>query len=351
MRTGTDDMTKTWFVAAGAALALAGCGGASTQVRDQIRAVGSSTVYPFTTAVAEQFAAKNAGMKSPIVEPTGTGAGMKLFCAGVGQQHPDIVNASRRMKKSEFDDCQRNGVKEIVELQIGIDGIAMIESVEGPAMELTTADLYKAIAATPYGKPQTARLWRDVNPALPATPIQVYGPPSTSGTRDSLAELIMTAGCDSDPAMKALKASDEDKHKTVCTKVREDGAYVEMGENDNLIVQKLAANPNAIGVLGYSFLEENLSKVRGIKINGVAPTYETIAGFTYPGARALYIYVKGAHLNAIPGLKQFVAEYAGAWNPDGYLTRRGLIAAPDDIRSKNTATAASLTPMSGADLK
>lgn len=336
-----------------APLALTACGGgdAAGGGRDQIRIVGSSTVYPFSTAVAEQFVSKNAGMKAPVVESTGTGAGMKLFCAGVGAKHPDIENASRRIKKSEFEDCKKNGVTDIVELQVGIDGLALIEANNGPKMALTTADIYKALAATPFGKPQTAKTWKDVNPALPAIAISVFGPPSTSGTRDSLAELILEKGCDSDPAMAALKKSDEDKHKTICTKVREDGVYVESGENDNLIVQKLTANPTALGVLGYSFLEENLSAVRGVTINNVAPTYDTIANFSYPGARALYVYVKGAHLNAVPGLKEFIAEYAGAWNPGGYLARRGLIASPDAVRAANAETVKSLKFLDGSDLK
>ena len=333
-----------------ATLALASCS-ESGEVRNQIRAVGSSTVYPFTTAVAEQFTTKNAEFGSPIVESTGTGAGLQLFCAGVGAQHPDIANASRRIKKSEFDACQANGVKDIVEIQVGIDGLALVEAANGPSMALTTAEVYRALAADPGGKPQTAKTWRDINPALPAIPIQVYGPPSTSGTRDSLVELIMVPGCDSDPAMKALKDSDKDKHEQVCSKVREDGAYVESGENDNLIVQKLASNPNAIGVLGYSFLEENSGRIKGVTMNGIAPTYATISDFSYPGARAMFIYVKGAHLNAIPGLKQFLAEYAGAWGPDGYLTRRGLIASPDAVRQEMAQRVTALTPMTGADLK
>lgn len=346
-------MIRTLALLAASSLALVACSdtGGGGEVREQIRAVGSSTVYPFTTAVAEQFTTKNADFRSPIIESTGTGAGMQLFCAGVGAQYPDLTNASRRMKKSEFDGCQANNVKQIIELQVGIDGLAMVEANNGPAMALTTADVYKALAANPGGKPQTAKTWRDVNPALPAVPIQVYGPPSTSGTRDSLVELIMTPGCDADPAMKALKESNEDQHKDVCSKVREDGAYIESGENDNLIVQKLASNPNALGVLGYSFLEENQNSIKGVTMNGVAPTYQTISDFTYPGARAMFIYVKGAHLNAIPGLKPFIAEYAAAWNPDGYLTRRGLIASPDATRAEMTKRAAALTPMTGADLK
>jgi phosphate transport system substrate-binding protein len=350
-------LTRSFTLTAIAALALAGCqqsgssGGGSGGARDQIRAVGSSTVYPFTTAVAEQFARKNAGFKAPIVESTGTGAGMKLFCAGVGTQYPDIENASRQIKKSELDDCVKNGVKDIIEIQIGIDGIALAESKAGPALGLTQEDVYKALAANPYGKPQTAKTWKDINPALPAVEIKVYGPPPTSGTRDAFSELIMEKGCDANPEMEKLKDADKDKHKDVCTKVREDGVYVESGENDNLIVQKLIANPDAVGIFGYSFLEENADKVRGIALKGVVPTYDSIADYSYPGARPLYIYVKGAHLKAVPGLKEFVAEYASAWEKGGYLTRRGLIAAPDDVRAKNAEIARTLSLLDPATVK
>jgi phosphate transport system substrate-binding protein len=346
-------MKKSYFAAA-AALALAACGqqsGGSGAQGQQIQIVGSSTVYPFTTAVAEQFQRTNPGM-SAIVESTGTGAGMKLFCAGVGDQHPDMTNASRRIKASEFQDCAKNGVKQIIEVPVGIDGLAMIESKNSEGMTLTARDVYAALAANPFGKgPNKAKTWKDVNPALPAVAIQVYGPPPTSGTRDSLAELILEKGCESDPAMKALKESDKDRHKDVCTKVREDGVYVEAGENDNLLVQKVAANPGAIGVLGYSFLEENMDKVKGIPLGGVAPTAETISSLTYPGARQLYLYVKGEHLNVIPGMKEFLAEYARAWAKGGYLERRGLIPSPADVQAKGSEAATKLTPMTADGLK
>ncbi len=349
-------MTRALALLGVAALALSACqqsgsGGGSSASRDQIRIVGSSTVYPFTTAVAEQFQRKNASFKAPIVESTGTGGGMKLFCAGVGAQHPDIANASRRIKKSEVEDCAKNGAKEIIELQIGIDGLALAESKEGQPIKLTQAEVYQALAAAPYGKPQTAKTWKDINPALPAVAIQVYGPPPTSGTRDSFNELILEKGCDSNPEMKALKEADKDKHKDVCTRIREDGAYVESGENDNLIVQKLAANPDSIGIFGYSFLEENTDKLRGVALNGVEPTSETITDFTYPGARKMFIYVKVAHLNVIPGLKEFISEYATGWNPGGYLTRRGLIPSPDDERAKYAEIAQKLTPMDPASVE
>lgn len=333
-----------------ACAALAGCGGGgSGGARDHIRAVGSSTVYPFATAVAEQLA--KGGFKSPVIESTGTGAGMKLFCAGIGASHPDIENASRRMKASEYADCAKNGVKDIVEIQIGIDGIAFAEATNGPGMALTPTDVYKALAKNPFGKPNAAKNWSDVNPALPKEPILVYGPPSTSGTRDALAELIMTKGCDSDPAMKALKETGKDKHSAVCTGVREDGAYVDAGENDNLIVQKIAANPKAIGIFGYSFLEENPDKLKGVTMSGIAPTYATISDFSYPGARPLYIYVKQAHLGAIKGLKEYVAEWAKHWGKDGLLAKQGMVVSPADVQAKNAVVATSFSLLDPAQLK
>ncbi|HKX36845.1 MAG TPA: substrate-binding domain-containing protein [Rhizorhapis sp.] len=349
-------MIKNIAILAVSALALAACqdqagGGDAGGARDQIRAVGSSTVFPFATAVAEQFVNNNPGMKSPIIESTGTGAGIKLFCAGVGAGHPDIENASRRMKASEFEMCQKNGVKDIVEVQVGIDGLAFAESNKSPKFKLTPKQVYEALAATPYGKEQKAEKWSDVDPSLPATPISVFGPPSTSGTRDAFAELILEKGCKSDPAMEKLKESNEDKYKEICTKVREDGKYVDSGENDNLIVQKLSANPDAVGIFGYSFLEENLNSIHGIPLNDVEPTYQNIADGKYPGARPLYIYVKKAHVTAIPGLKEYMAEFANAWGPDGYLVKRGLIAAPEAVRKTNAEIAKNLTLLNGADLK
>jgi phosphate transport system substrate-binding protein len=332
------------------ALAACGSGGGSTDgARDVVRVVGSSTVYPFATAVAEMLG--KAGGKAPVIESTGTGAGMKLFCAGVGASHPDIENASRRIKASEYEDCKKNGVTEIVEIQVGLDGIAFAEATGGPGMALEPADVYKALAANPFGKPNTAKTWKDVNPALPAIPILVYGPPSTSGTRDALGELILTKGCDTDPAMKELKKADEDKHKKTCTEIREDGAYVDAGENDNLIVQKISQNPKAIGVFGFSFLEENMDTLKGITMSGVSPTYQTISDFTYPGARPLYIYVKKAHLNAIKGLGDYVAEWAKAWGPDGLLKQKGMVIAPEDVRTKSAAIAKDMTLLDPSQLK
>lgn len=348
-------MIRNTVLASLALLALSACdstgGGSAGSARDQIRAVGSSTVYPFATAVAEQYVNKNPGTKSPIIESTGTGAGMKLFCAGAGGDSPDIVNASRQMKKSEYEDCAKNKVDKIVEIQVGLDGIAFAEAKGGPKLQLTTRDIYAALAANPFGKPQTAKTWKDVNPAFPAEPIKVYGPPSTSGTRDALAELILTKGCDSDAAMKALKEKDKDAHKKVCTTIREDGAFVDAGENDNLIVQKLIADPKAVGIFGFSFLEENGDTLIGNPINGIAPSYDVIADFSYPGARPLYIYVKASHLNVIKGLKDYIAEFASAWGPDGYLKKRGMVVAPAAVREASAAMAKDLKPLDPATLK
>ena len=337
-----------WTVLLGA-LALAGCGSASSGSRDFVRAVGSSTVYPFATAVAEQVA--KSGLKSPVVESTGTGAGMRLFCAGVGAAHPDIEDASRRMKPGEYQTCLDNGVNQIVEIQVGIDGIAFAESAQGPGMKLAPADIYKAIAANPFGKPNSAKSWKDVNPALPDMPILVYGPPSTSGTRDALEDLILAKGCKTDQAMVELEVKDADRFAQVCRQIREDGPYVDSGENDNLIVQKISQNPKAIGIFGFSFLEENPDKLKGITMSGIAPTYATISDFTYPGARPLYIYVKKQHLEAVKGLRDYVMEWTRAWGPDGYLKAKGMVVAPDAVRESNARIAQDMTVLDPAKLQ
>lgn len=325
-----------------------GSGGAGSAAR--LKVVGSSTVYPFTTAVAEDFQRANPGV-SVIVESTGTGAGMKLFCSGVGENTPDLTNASRRIKSSELEDCNKNGVNEVIEFPVGIDGLTVIQSASAPPMQLTLRDLYAALAATPFGKPQTAKTWKDVNPALPATPIRVLGPPPTSGTRDSLNELFLQKGCESDPAMEALKKSNPDKHGEICTKIREDGAFVEAGENDNLLVQKVSADPNALGVLGYSFLEENSDKVRAVELNGKTPDAASITDLSYPGARRIYIYAKGEHIKAKPAIRDFLARYARMTGDGGPLESRGLVpfAAADAATAQEQAT--KLTPLSAADLK
>lgn len=355
-------MLKNIALLAVSTLALAACqdqaAGGQGGNRSEIRIVGSSTVFPFAKAVAEQFAAN--GNTSPILESTGTGSGIKLFCAGQGAATPDIVNASRRMKASEFELCGKNGVSQIVELQIGIDGIAIAQSNEGPAISLTPKQIYEAIAENPYGKKNTTQKWSDIDPSLPDTAISVYGPPSTSGTRDALTELIMEAGCKTDAATAALKDNNEDQFKAVCHDIRADSAYVDAGENDNLIVQKLKANPNSIGIFGYSFLEENLDTVRGISVSGVKPTYDAIASGEYPGARPLYIYLKRSHVSIIrqkaiitvvPGLQDYVEAFIAAGDKDGILTKIGLIASPDDVQTKMAAKAKQLPSLNISDLK
>jgi len=326
---------------------------ATAEARNQMRAVGSSTVFPFAKQVAERIARANPSLGTPIIESTGTGAGMKLFCAGVGERFPDVENASRRMKASEAKQCQQNGVTAITEIQIGIDGISFATAKNSPLRNLTQRDLYLALAKTPFGKPNRARTWKDVNASLPAIPIRVYGPPPTSGTRDALGELILTPPCEANPSMAALKKADENKFKAVCTGLREDGAYVEAGENDNLIVQKIEANAGTVGIFGYSYLEENADRLRGISINGVVPTYDTIASFKYPGARPLYIYIKNAHAGAIPAVRAYAAEFTkeSAFGPNGYLRRAGLIAAPNGIRARAQQLARALQPLNLASLK
>jgi phosphate transport system substrate-binding protein len=310
----------------GLAAALAGPAAA----RDQIRIVGSSTVYPFSTAVAEQFG-RTRGFKTPVVESTGTGGGIKLFCAGTGDQTPDIANASRRMKDTELAACKAAGVSEIVEVKIGYDGIVIATSKKAQPVPLKRQHVFLALAkrvpvdgklvANPYKK------WSEIDKTLPDRKIEVLGPPPTSGTRDAFVELAMEGGAKTLPMLADLKAKDEDQFKAIAHAIREDGAYVEAGENDNLIVQKLVANPNAFGIFGYSFLEENTDTVRGETIDGVAPTFETISDGRYSVSRAIYFYVKKAHVGRVPGLKEFIAAFLSdaAMSEDGYLADKGLV--------------------------
>ena len=257
---------------------------------------------------------------------TGTGGGMKLFCAGVGADHPDATNASRRIKKGEFESCQKNGVKDIVEIPVGYDGLTLAQSKQGPALNLTLAHVYLALAKQVPGADgklvaNPNKNWSDVDPSLPSKKIEVLGPPPTSGTRDSFVELVMEKGAEGIDAMQALKKADAKAYEKAWKSLREDGAYVEAGENDNLIVQKLGANPDALGIFGYSFVEENLNTIKAVPIDGVTPTYETIASGAYKVARPLFIYVKAQHVDVIPGLKEFIAEYVSdkALGEDGYL--------------------------------
>jgi len=345
-------MTRRTFTFAALALAAVSTSG-TADARSQMRAVGSSTVYPFAKMVAERIARANPRLGTPIIESTGTGAGMKLFCAGVGERFPDVEHASRRMKASEAKQCAANGVSKITEIQVGLDGVAFATAKATGIQGLTQRDIYLAIAKTPFGRPNKAKTWKDVNARLPALPIRVYGPPSTSGTRDALGELIMTPPCEANPSMAAMKKADEAKFKAICTGVRSDGAYIETGENDNLIVQKLEANAGTIGIFGYSYLEENQAKLKGIPINGIAPTYQSISEFKYPGARPLYVYVKNAHVAAIPAVRAYVAEFTkeSAFGANGYLLKGGLIASPTQIRARSQAAARGLVPLNLASLK
>lgn len=340
-------LIKTLALATAAGLALSACGdaGSGGGTRDAIRAVGSSTVFPFAKLVAENFARNNSQFTSPLIESTGTGGGIELFCSGVGASTPDMAHASRRMKPDEFDNCAKNGVTDIVELQVGLDGIAFASAKGGINMNLTPDIVYRAIAAKPYGKEQTAQKWSDVDPSLPDLPILVYGPPSTSGTRDALKELVLEAACKGNDEMKALKESDEDAYDRTCTEVRSDGKYVDQGEQDNLIVQKIESNPNTVGIFGYSYLEENLDKLQGLNMNGVAPTYENISSFEYPGARPLFVYVKKAHVGAIPGLAEYLKQWTTMWEKGGDLAKIGLVASPDDVRAATAKKASDLTPV------
>jgi phosphate transport system substrate-binding protein len=325
--------------------------------RDQIRVVGSSTVYPFTTAVAESFG-KKTGMKTPIIESTGTGGGMKLFCEGVGEDKPDATNASRRMKKGEFETCQKNGVTDIVEILIGWDGLTLAQSKAGTPLATSRKNLFLALAKEvpgPDGKliPNPYKMWNEIDPSLPAQKIEILGPPPTSGTRDSMHELFMEPGALEFESLVALKKEDSKAFDKVWKSVREDGAYVEAGENDNVIVQKLEANPNAFGVFGFSFLEENISKLSGVALDGAAPTFESISDGSYKPSREMFVYLKKAHVGVIPGLKEFAMEYVSdaATGEDGYLGDKGLVTLPGDSHEKVAATVAALQLMKGEELK
>jgi len=327
--------------------------GPALAARDYISIVGSSTVYPFATVVAEQFG-KTTNFKTPKIESTGSGGGFKLFCGGVGINFPDITNASRAIKSSELKACVANGVKEIVEVKIGYDGIVFANSKEARQVSLNRKEIFMALAkdvpdpqnpekfiANPY------KTWKDVNPALPATKIEVLGPPPTSGTRDAFVELAMEHGASEFPSIKALKKTDGKAFKAITQTVREDGAYIEAGENDNLIVQKLQANPNAFGIFGFSFLDQNADVIQGSKIEGKAPTFEGIADGSYPVSRPLFFYVKKAHINVIPGMKEYLAEFASekAWGEEGYLADKGMIPMPAAERKQYAAAVAELKPM------
>ncbi len=328
-------------------LAFFALGGAA-QARDQIHIVGSSTVFPFSTAVAEQFG-KSTDFRTPVVESTGSGGGMKLFCAGVGLNHPDITNASRRIKKSEFETCTKNGIG-ITEVMIGFDGIVLANSKSGPSLELTKAQIFLALAkdvpdANGNLVPNPHMNWSDIDPSLPDVKIEVLGPPPTSGTRDAFVELAMEGGAKTFDAIKSL---DKGAFKAAAHSIREDGVYVEAGENDNLIVQKLQSNPNAVGIFGFSFLDQNIDKLKGSRVNGVEPTFENIASGDYGVSRSLFFYVKQQHVGVVPGIEAFLTEFTSdnAWGDEGYLVDKGLIPLPAADRMKMRDSATGMSPLS-----
>jgi phosphate transport system substrate-binding protein len=344
-----------------AAVALAACGqqsqggagkaaGPSASGRNQVWAAGSSTVFPFATRVAENVA-RTSGGQAAKVESLGTGGGIKLFCGGTGAGFPDVANASRPMKKSEYDQCVANGVTDIVELKIGFDGIVIANAKSGPAYDFKLDQVYRGLAAeVPGGSgfvKNAAKGWKDVDPALPGQSILVYGPPPTSGTRDAFVELAMEKGAAKLPAMAALKASDEEEFKAKSHTLRSDGAWVDAGENDNAIVQTLTKTPNALGVFGYSFMEENMDTVKAATVDGVAPTFETISNGTYPISRSLYIYVKKANVGVTPGLREYVEAFTSdaATGKGGYLQQRGLIPLPADQHAAMKAAVKAMSPM------
>jgi phosphate transport system substrate-binding protein len=338
-------------------VAAAGFSGAAQAQsgRDYIYIVGSSTVYPFATVVAERFG-RGTEFRTPKVESTGSGGGLKLFCDGVGVDHPDIANSSRAIKQSEVDTCASNGVTEIIEVKIGYDGIVIANAITGSDVNLSRTDIFMALAKQVPGDVEGElidnpnKTWADVNPALPDVRIEVLGPPPTSGTRDAFVELAMEGGCQSVAWVKNLKKSDSNSYKTICHTIREDGAFVEAGENDNLIVQKLEANPNAFGIFGFSFLDQNTEKVKGAEVDGVAPTFDAIADGDYPVSRPLYFYAKKAHVDVIPGLRGFLREFTSdrAWGEEGYLSDRGLIPMPEEERGEVAANVRDLTPLTVA---
>jgi phosphate transport system substrate-binding protein len=320
------------IVIAASTLAVAAlCTGGPALARDQIKIVGSSTVFPYTQAVAEEFG-KKTGKKAPVVESTGTGGGMKIFCQGIGEDKPDITGASRAMKKSEYDLCTENGVDDVTEVLIGYDGLSLAQSKKGKPMDLTKEQIFLALAAEiPDGDklvPNPNKKWSDVDKSLPDIAITAYGPPPTSGTRDAFVELAMHEGCEGLDYFK----KNEDQIKDKCTPMRQDGPFIEAGENDNLIVQRIEADPNAVGIFGYSFLYENQDKLQGVKISGVEPSFDTIGDGTYGLSRPLFVYIKNPHRKVIDGMDEFIVEYVSddSMGEDGYLHERGLVVLPED---------------------
>ncbi|WP_073612368.1 substrate-binding domain-containing protein [Desulfopila aestuarii] len=318
--------------------------------RDYISIVGSSTVYPFATVVAEQYG-KSTSFKTPKIESTGSGGGFKLFCSGVGVEFPDITNASRAIKSSEVETCAKNGVKDIVEVKIGYDGIVIANAKQGEPLKLTRQEIYLALAKEVPDPKNPDKLianpyinWSDINSSLPNTKIEVLGPPPTSGTRDAFVELVMDEGAKS---FEFIKKMDKKEFARVAQTVREDGAYVEAGENDNLIVQKLQANPAALGIFGFSFLDQNSDVIQGSIVEEQAPTFENIADGKYSVSRPLFFYVKKAHVDVIPGIKEYLGEFSSekAWGEEGYLADKGMIPMPEAERAQYAEAVKNLKTM------
>ena len=337
-------------IAGAALLALGACSEAAEDTVEPITIIGSSTVYPFAQKVASQVVAANEGFAAPDITSTGSSEGFEEFCKGQGPTTADIVNASRRMRFIEFNRCQNAGVTDIIEIKIGRDGIVFATDLEkGFAFDLTPATLYNALAANPFGEAQEATNWSDVDDALPNEPILVYGPAQTSGTRDALLDVIMRPVCIANGSMAALEESDPTAFERNCNALRSDAAYIEQGEKADLTVGKIANNPRAIGIFGYSYLEENADQIKGLSVGGVAPTAETIADGTYPGSRPLYMYVKKAHIGVTPGLMEYLAAWPKAWKVNGPLAEIGLVPATEDVQTKSDAAIADQTVLTLAD--
>lgn len=366
---------KSIAVSVGALLVLAGCGGetgsdvetitapapetatgtaaATVGESTEIRIVGSSTVYPFSTKVAQEF--KNKTGHNVVVESTGSGGGHKLFCSGVGEGTPDVTNSSRRQKASELGNCSTNGVDEVVEVKIGFDGIVLANAIDGTALDMTLREVYLAFAKqvpvsdsdctlqdNPYAK------WSDINPGLPDATIEAYGPPPTSGTRDAFVEIAMEGGAKGVACLAELRDEDKKAFAEIAHTLREDGKWIDAGENDNAIVQTLTNTPTAIGVFGYSFLDQNADIVKGASISGVEPTFENISAGDYPISRSLFFYLKAQHVAATEGLQDYALEFTSdeAWAPGGYLEEIGLVPLSDDERATYRAAVENMTPYS-----
>lgn len=343
---------RTLLLGAGIAL-LAACGGGEEDTGPAgISVVGSSTVYPFSQKVAEDYVAAHEGAAAPVIVSSGTGEGIEAFCAGSGPGTPDVANASRRMTMREFNRCGTNGVTDIIEIKIGLDGIVFVSALDkGIDLNLSAPAVYRALAANPFGEEQTAANWSDVDGSLPAEPILVYGPPASSGTRDALLDIIMTPACRTNGAMAALEESDPQAFERNCHALRGDDAYLDQGEQDDLIVRKVANNPRAIGIFGYSYLEENTDSVKGLAVNGIVPSAETIADGSYPASRALYIYVKKAHIGVTPGLEDYLAQWVASWGAGGSLAAIGLIPMTDEDQAASAAVISGKTVMTGEELQ